>query len=71
MRSFVANKGPVAGWDPDLEGFFWLAGQGGYGIQTSPALARTATSLLLGQGLPQDVAAQGLDRATLAPNRLR
>ena len=39
LRSFVADKSVVAGFAPDAEGFFWLAGQGGYGIQTSPSLS--------------------------------
>ena len=42
LRSFVADRTPVVGFDPQAEGFFWLAGQGGYGIQMAPALARTA-----------------------------
>jgi D-arginine dehydrogenase len=69
LRSFVADRSPVAGFDPDAEGFFWLAGQGGYGIQMAPALARAAAALLLGQALPADVAAQGLHAAELSPAR--
>jgi D-arginine dehydrogenase len=61
----------VAGFDPDAEGFFWLAGQGGYGIQTSPALARAAAGLITEGDLPADLRARGLDRAALAPERLR
>ena len=45
LRSFVADKTPVAGFAPDADGFFWLAGQGGYGIQTAPALATLAADL--------------------------
>lgn len=71
LRSFVADKTPVVGMDPEAEGFFWLAGQGGYGIQTSPALAR-ATAVLIATGdLPGDLIARGLDKAMLAPDRLR
>jgi len=40
LRSFVEDRGPVVGFDPGLPGFFWLAGQGGYGIQTAPAMGR-------------------------------
>jgi len=47
LRSFVADRTPVAGFSPDSEGFFWLAGQGGYGIQTSPALSQLAADLIL------------------------
>ncbi len=52
MRSFVADRSPVVGFAPDAEGFFWLAGQGGYGIQTSPALSTLAADLCLGRVSP-------------------
>jgi D-arginine dehydrogenase len=70
LRSFVADRAPVAGWDPQAEGFFWLAGQGGYGIQMAPALARAAAALVLGQALPEDIAAQGVTPQALSPQRL-
>lgn len=69
LRSFVADKTPVVGFDPELEGFFWLAGQGGYGIQTSPAMGRIAAALAAGEALPADLAARGLTAAQLAPAR--
>jgi D-arginine dehydrogenase len=47
LRTLSADTSPVVGFDGDVPGFFWLAGQGGYGIQTSAALARFAASLLL------------------------
>jgi len=71
LRSFVADKTPVAGFDPEADGFFWLAGQGGYGIQSAPALARTAASLVMGAALPDDIAAQGVDPAALSPRRIK
>ncbi len=71
LRSFVADSVPVLGFDETVEGFFWVAGQGGTGIQTSPAMGRCASHLLLHGVLPEDVAALGLDAATLAPARLR
>ena len=49
LRSFVADKNLVVGYDPAVEGFFWLAGQGGYGIQTGESAGRLAASLALGQ----------------------
>ncbi|MEC8642521.1 MAG: FAD-binding oxidoreductase [Pseudomonadota bacterium] len=70
LRSFVADKVPVAGFSDIATGFFWLAGQGGYGIQTSPALARVAASLVQGRALPPDIAAQGVSTDMLAPARL-
>jgi D-arginine dehydrogenase len=69
LRSFVADKNLVAGYDPRVEGFFWLAGQGGYGIQTAAAAGRLATSLALGKGLPADIAGLGVAEAALSPAR--
>ena len=69
LRSFVADKTPVVGYDPDMPGFFWLAGQGGYGIQTAPAMSRLAASLLARRGVPEDLAALGVREADLAPGR--
>jgi len=70
LRSFVRDGQPVVGFAPDQEGFFWLAGQGGYGIQSSPALSETAASLILGTPLPDSVVAQGLDIKDISPRRL-
>jgi D-arginine dehydrogenase len=70
LRSFVADRSPVAGYAPDAAGFFWLAGQGGYGIQMAPALARAAAALLDGAALPDDVVLQGVTAEALAPGRL-
>ena len=71
LRSFVADRVPVAGFDPDAPGFFWLAGQGGYGIQTCPALALAATALVLDRPFPASLTAAGVDALDLAPGRLR
>lgn len=69
LRSFVADKNLVVGFDPRQPGFFWLAGQGGYGIQTGAAAGRLATSLALGLGLPADIAELGVTEASLSPAR--
>jgi len=71
LRSFVADRSPVIGHDPAAPGFFWLAGQGGYGVQTAPAAGRVAAALALGEALPEDVAALGVTSAMLSPSRLR
>jgi D-arginine dehydrogenase len=71
LRCFVADKTTVCGFDRLADGFFWLAGQGGYGIQTAEGMARCAVSLIDGGGLPDEIAAKGLDAATLNPARLR
>jgi len=56
LRSFAPDRNPVAGFDPQHVGFFWLAGQGGYGIQTSPAMAQYAFDLLMGRTPVPDTA---------------
>ncbi len=48
LRTFAPERVFVAGFDPRSEGFFWLAGQGGYGIQSSPAMARLTRLLITG-----------------------
>ncbi len=68
LRSFVADKTPVVGFAPDAPGFFWLAGQGGYGIQTGPALSGLAGQLVGGLSPSADV---GGVVAALSPNRFR
>ena len=70
LRSFVADRTPVVGFDPSVEGFFWLAAQGGYGIQAAPALARTAVALITGRALPPDIQAEGVAVKALDPARL-
>lgn len=52
LRSFVRDHDPVLGFDPDCRGFFWLAGQGGFGIMTAPGAAQLASALIKGQTLP-------------------
>jgi len=71
LRSFVADKAPVVGMDTLLPGFFWLAGQGGYGIMTSPAMARAAAGLIIEGRLPTDLAAMGLRSEDLSPARFQ
>jgi D-arginine dehydrogenase len=71
LRSFVADKTTVCGFDPLAEGFFWLAGQGGYGIQTAEGMAHCAVSLIDGKGLPANITAKGIEPATLSPSRFR
>jgi D-arginine dehydrogenase len=71
LRSFVADKMPVIGMAPDGDGFLWLAGQGGFGIMTAPAMARAAAALALGRDLPADISAQGVAATDLSPQRLQ
>ena len=71
LRSFVRDHEPVAGFDVAAEGFFWLAGQGGAGIMTAPALGAVAAALASGGPVPEAVAARGIAAAALGPGRLR
>lgn len=47
LRTFAPDRTLVNGWEPNAEGFFWLVGQGGYGIQTAPAMSQLAADLVL------------------------
>jgi D-arginine dehydrogenase len=67
LRSFAPDRLPVYGFDPRLSGFFWCAGQGGFGIQTAPAAARLAASLLL--GATPDPSVAHIDPTPYAPAR--
>jgi len=71
LRSFVRDGEMVIGWDDDCPGFFWLAGQGGYGIQSAAGASELAASLLCGRPLPPELARHGVDPHALAPRRLR
>jgi D-arginine dehydrogenase len=70
LRSFVADKTPVNGFAPDAPGFYWLAGQGGYGIQTAPAMARLCAAEVRRENTPSDLQAAGVSAVALAPARL-
>ena len=70
LRSFVADKSPVVGFDPELPGFFWLVAQGGYGIQTAPALGRIAAALACGAEIPEDLRQLGVAAENLSPARM-
>jgi D-arginine dehydrogenase len=67
LRSFAPDRAPVIGFDPNLTGFFWLAGQGGYGIQTAPACATLAAALVRDDALPDELVR--FDRLSVTPAR--
>lgn len=71
LRTFAADKVPIAGFDPLAPGFFWLVGQGGSGIKTAPGLARAVAALARGHELPQDLADLGVSERALSPARFR
>jgi D-arginine dehydrogenase len=70
LRSFVADRTPVVGFDVKAPGFFWLAGQGGYGIQTAPALSRLAAALASREPIAPDLIEAGVTPDALSPARL-
>ena len=70
LRSFAPDERPVVGYAPDAPGFFWFAGQGGFGLQTSPALADVGEHLLFGTPLPEEFARYTLTSEPFSPARL-
>lgn len=70
LRSFVADGVPVVGSRAGEGGFFWLAGQGGYGIQTCAAMGELASALAQGKPVPDHIAARGITETTLSPDRI-
>jgi len=71
LRSFVADGDLVGGFDDGVPGFFWLAAQGGYGIQTSPAMGQACAALARGRPIPDELARFGVCARHLSPARLR
>ncbi|MBC7703049.1 MAG: FAD-binding oxidoreductase [Rhodoferax sp.] len=71
LRSFVPDGEMVIGWDAQCDNFLWLAGQGGYGIQSAPGASELAASLVLGLPLPDGLARHGVMLDCLSPMRLR
>jgi len=70
LRSFVADGELVGGYDPELEGFFWVAAQGGYGIQTAAAMGQACAALVQHRPLTPHLAGFGLTAEMLSPARL-
>ncbi|MDM0011951.1 FAD-dependent oxidoreductase [Variovorax sp. J22P168] len=71
LRSFVADGDLVGGFDDQAPGFFWVAAQGGYGIQTSAAMGESCAALARGLPVPAHPASFGIDAAMLGPARLQ
>ena len=70
LRNFVHDEQPVAGFDLSVPGFFWLTGQGGAGIMTSPGLGQVAAALLEERELPERARGLGVSAEALSPRRL-
>jgi D-arginine dehydrogenase len=69
LRTFMPDRVPTAGFAPEAPGFFWLAGQGGYGFQTAPAMAEIAEALICGAAWPKGLAERGVLVEQVAPGR--
>lgn len=70
LRTFTSDRVPVAGFAPDAEGFFWLAGQGGYGLQTAPAMSEIVEAMVAGVAWPERLLEMGVNAAEIGPGRL-
>lgn len=71
LRTFTRDRVPTAGFDRDVPDFFWLAGQGGYGLQTSPAMAAVTAALLADDDWPADLTEAGITADQLSPDKYR
>jgi D-arginine dehydrogenase len=71
LRTFTRDRVPVAGFDTNADGFFWLAGQGGYGLQTAPAMSYITESLISGRPWPQTLFDLGISEKVMGLERLR
>jgi D-arginine dehydrogenase len=71
LRTFAPDRVPVVGWDPARPGFCWLAGQGGAGIKTAPALAAAVAAIVGDEPWPADLAELGVTADVLDPGRPR
>ena len=69
LRTFAPDRELVVGEEPTAPGFYWLVGQGGTGIQTSPAYGALIASLVLGSDLPPELS--GIDPEVTSPARFR
>ena len=71
LRTFAPDGELVIGFDAAQPAFFWLAGQGGYGLQSAAGASLLAASLLRGDALPDELRAQGVDPAAVSPHRFK
>lgn len=70
LRSFFADGDLISGYDPATPGLYWVAGQGGYGIQTSAAMGEASAALIRREPLPEHLTRHGLSAEMLSPTRL-
>jgi D-arginine dehydrogenase len=71
LRSFAPDRAPVFGEDAQRPGFFWCAGQGGFGIQTAPAASQLCAAMVLDRAVPDTLAAVGITATRYSPLRFK
>jgi D-arginine dehydrogenase len=71
LRTFAPDGNPVVGYDPHTDGFFWAVGQGGYGIQSCPALSEMAAALAMHQPIAKGLIGFGLNPNDIKPDRFQ
>jgi D-arginine dehydrogenase len=71
LRTFTSDRVPAVGFDHQTPGFFWLVGQGGYGIHTSPAIGLLAAALIIDGAVPKELIDYGITAEMFDPGRLR
>ena len=71
LRTFSPDLDPVIGWEPYCDGFFWLVGQGGYGVFSSPGIGRYAAAMISGSEIPEEYTTSDFDFDGLSPSRFR
>ena len=71
LRTFSPDLDPVIGWEPYRDGFFWLVGQGGYGVFSSPGIGRYAAAMVSGSEIPTEYRTSDFDFDRLSPSRFR
>ena len=69
LRTFAPDRVPVLGEDPAAPGFWWLAGQGGAGIKTAPAMAQLLALAMDGRPFPAKAIELGVTPEALSPAR--
>ena len=69
LRTFAPDDIPIVGYDSKVEDFFWLAGQGGYGIMMSPALGVTTASIITTGKLSTEMLSMGVEAKDISPSR--
>jgi D-arginine dehydrogenase len=69
LRTFAPDDSPVIGWDNQIDGFCWMVGQGGTGIQTSPGAGALIASVILDTALPKHLQSIGIEKSAYAPRR--